>query len=93
MATPFDPGHEECRQRVCSRMSSQAEIVEVLAECSSNLKLPTWLSVSCVFDKDKNIHNGDEGIIRANSEEGDNSYIIDLVNEDIPRKYPLILKI
>ena len=43
-------------------------------------------------DKDRNIHNGDEGIIRANSEEDDNSYIIDLVNEDIPRKYPLILK-
>ena len=43
---------------ILEAMSSQADIVEVLAECSSNLKLPTWLSVSCVFDKDKNIHLG-----------------------------------
>ena len=39
-------------------MSSQADIVETLVECSSNLKLPTWLSISCVFDKNKNIHLG-----------------------------------
>ena len=43
---------------ILEAMSSQADIVETLVECSSNLKLPTWLSISCVFDKNKNIHLG-----------------------------------
>ena len=43
---------------ILEAMSSQADIVETLVECSSNLRLPTWLSISCVFDKNKNIHLG-----------------------------------
>tara|TARA_B100000674_G_scaffold204485_1_gene167037 strand:- start:228 stop:1139 length:912 start_codon:yes stop_codon:yes gene_type:complete len=43
---------------ILEAMSSQADIVEVLVECSNSLKLPIWLSISCVFDKNKNIHLG-----------------------------------
>ena len=40
-------------------------------------------------DKDRNIHNGDEGIIRANSEDDDDSYIVELLNQETKRKVTL----
>ena len=39
-------------------MSSQADIVEALVECSNKINLPIWLSISCVFDKNKKINLG-----------------------------------
>jgi len=38
---------------ILEAMSSQADIVETIIECSSNISLPVWLSISCVM-KDKN---------------------------------------
>ena len=43
---------------ILEAMSSQADIVEALIKCASNLKLPIWLSISCVFDKNNEIHLG-----------------------------------
>ena len=34
-------------------MSSQADIVETIIECSSNISLPVWLSISCVMEDKK----------------------------------------
>ena len=38
---------------ILEAMSSQADIVETIIECSSNISLPVWLSISCVM-KDRN---------------------------------------
>ena len=35
---------------ILEAMSSQADIVETIIECSSQTKLPVWLSISCVID-------------------------------------------
>ena len=35
---------------ILEAMSSQADIVEAIIECSSKIKLPVWLSISCVMD-------------------------------------------
>ena len=44
---------------ILEAMTSQAEIVETMLECSSNIKLPVWLSISCVIDQNtKNITLG-----------------------------------
>ena len=43
---------------ILEAMSSQADIVEALVKCTSNLKLPIWLSISCVFDKNNDIYLG-----------------------------------
>ena len=44
---------------ILEAMTSQAEIVETMLECSSNIKLPVWLSISCVVDQNtKNITLG-----------------------------------
>ena len=43
---------------ILEAMSSQSEIVEALLKCSKNINLPIWLSISCVFDKNKEIYLG-----------------------------------
>ena len=43
---------------ILEAMSSQADIVEALVECSNKINLPIWLSISCVFDKNKKINLG-----------------------------------
>ena len=37
---------------ILEAMSSQADIVETIIECSLETKLPIWLSISCVMDND-----------------------------------------
>ena len=39
---------------ILEAMSSQADIVETIVECSSQTKLPVWLSISCVIDDNTN---------------------------------------
>jgi S-methylmethionine-dependent homocysteine/selenocysteine methylase len=39
---------------ILEAMSSQADIVETIIECSSQTKLPVWLSISCVIDDNIN---------------------------------------
>ena len=39
---------------ILEAMSSQADIVETIVECSSQTKLPVWLSISCVIDDKTN---------------------------------------
>ena len=39
---------------ILEAMSSQADIVETIIECSLQTKLPVWLSISCVIDDDTN---------------------------------------
>ena len=39
-------------------MSSQADIVETMLNCSTKVNIPVWLSVSCVMDDQKNIMLG-----------------------------------
>ena len=39
---------------ILEAMSSQADIVETIVECSSQSKLPVWLSISCVIDDNIN---------------------------------------
>ena len=43
---------------ILEAMSSQAQIVETLLECSSKINIPTWLSISCVFDENKDVNLG-----------------------------------
>ena len=44
---------------ILEAMSSQADIVETIIECSSNINLPVWLSISCVMeDKNKKVMLG-----------------------------------
>ena len=43
---------------ILEAMSSQSEIIEALLKCSKNINLPIWLSISCVFDKNKEIYLG-----------------------------------
>ncbi len=38
---------------ILEAMSSQADIVETIIECSSNISLPVWLSISCVMEDKK----------------------------------------
>ena len=51
---------------ILEAMSSQADIVETLIECSSKIKLPIWLSISCVFNKDKEINLGYDDDVSKN---------------------------
>ena len=39
---------------ILEAMSSQADIVETIVECSSQTKLPVWLSISCVINDNTN---------------------------------------
>jgi len=39
---------------ILEAMSSQADIVETIIECSSQTKLPIWLSISCVINDNTN---------------------------------------
>jgi len=39
---------------ILEAMSSQADIVETIVECSSQSKLPVWLSISCVINDNTN---------------------------------------
>ena len=39
---------------ILEAMSSQADIVETIIECSSKIELPIWLSVSCIMDDHTN---------------------------------------
>ena len=39
---------------ILEAMSSQAEIVQAMIECSTKINLPVWLSVSCVIDDKTN---------------------------------------
>ena len=39
---------------ILEAMSSQADIVETIIECSSQTKLPVWLSISCVINDNTN---------------------------------------
>ena len=39
---------------ILEAMSSQADIVETIIECSQESKLPVWLSISCVIDDKTN---------------------------------------
>ena len=39
---------------ILEAMSSQADIVETIIECSSKIDLPIWLSISCVMNDDTN---------------------------------------
>jgi len=44
---------------ILEAMSSQADIVQTMIECSAKINIPVWLSVSCVIDdKTKNIMLG-----------------------------------
>ena len=43
---------------ILEAMSSQYDIIETLLKCSKNINLPIWLSISCVFDKNKEIYLG-----------------------------------
>ena len=43
---------------ILEAMSSQADIVETMLNCSTNVNIPVWLSVSCVMDDQKNIMLG-----------------------------------
>ena len=47
-----------CDLIILEAMSSQYEIVETLLQCSKKINLPIWLSISCVFDKNKEIYLG-----------------------------------
>ena len=39
---------------ILEAMSSQADIVQAMIECSTKINLPVWLSVSCVIDNKMN---------------------------------------
>ena len=39
---------------ILEAMSSQADIVQTIVECSLQTKLPVWLSISCVIDDNTN---------------------------------------
>ena len=39
---------------ILEAMSSQAEIVQAMIECSIKVKVPVWLAISCVIDNDSN---------------------------------------
>ena len=42
---------------ILEAMSSQADIVQTMIECSAKINIPVWLSVSCVIDdKTKNVN-------------------------------------
>ena len=43
---------------ILEAMSSQADIVEAMLNCSTKVNIPVWLSVSCVMDDQKNIMLG-----------------------------------
>ena len=43
---------------ILEAMSSQADIVETMLNCSTKVNIPVWLSVSCVMDDQKNIMLG-----------------------------------
>ena len=44
---------------ILEAMSSQADIVQTMIECSAKINIPVWLSVSCVIDdKTKNVMLG-----------------------------------
>ena len=36
---------------ILEAMSSQADIVQAMIECSDKVNIPVWLSISCVIDK------------------------------------------
>ena len=39
---------------ILEAMSSQAEIVQAMIECSTKVKVPVWLAISCVIDNNSN---------------------------------------
>ena len=39
---------------ILEAMSSQADIVQTMIECSAKVNIPVWLSISCVIDKKTN---------------------------------------
>ena len=39
---------------ILEAMSSQAEIVQAMIECSTNVEIPVWLAISCVIDNSTN---------------------------------------
>tara|TARA_B100000945_G_scaffold274812_1_gene238421 strand:+ start:69 stop:986 length:918 start_codon:yes stop_codon:yes gene_type:complete len=39
---------------ILEAMSSQAEIVQAMIECSTKVKIPVWLAISCVIDNSTN---------------------------------------
>ncbi len=39
---------------ILEAMSSQAEIVQAMIECSTRVKVPVWLAISCVIDNNSN---------------------------------------
>ena len=39
---------------ILEAMSSQAEIVQAMIECSTKVKIPVWLAISCVIDNNTN---------------------------------------
>ena len=39
---------------ILEAMSSQAEIVQAMIECSAKVKVPVWLAISCVIDNNSN---------------------------------------
>jgi len=43
---------------ILEAMSSQEDIVEALLECSSKINIPTWLSISCVFNNNRKVMLG-----------------------------------
>ena len=47
-------------------MSSQASIIETVIECSNKIKIPVWLSISCVFDQNKKVNLGYDDDINKN---------------------------
>ena len=43
---------------ILEAMSSQYDIIETLLKCSKKINIPIWLSISCVFDRNKEIFLG-----------------------------------
>ena len=43
---------------ILEAMSSQEDIIEAVLECSNKINLPTWLSISCVFDENNKVMLG-----------------------------------
>ena len=68
---------------ILEAMSSQADIVQTMIECSMKLNIPVWLSISCVIDnKTKKIMLGYNDTLDSPPEVYENleKSIKDLVN-------------
>ena len=58
---------------ILEAMTSKDETVESIIECSSKIDLPIWLSISCVFDKNKKIPGLTSALVFAEFDLNDRS--------------------